>query len=127
MLDELCLEAQFRLDGFGEQELSAFFALTDANRDYVASVYSRDEDTSYRPDKDGVLSVRCVLPVQTMLPGAYQLECGLFDRDGQCQYWLDTGRRVTVDSVLFNGRSFDGRSGYATHRGHWSRGSQAIR
>ncbi|MDJ0652848.1 MAG: ABC transporter ATP-binding protein [Xanthomonadales bacterium] len=124
VLDELCLDARFRLEGSGQQELSAFFALTDANRDYVASVYSRDEDTSFRPDQDGILSVRCVFPFHSMLPGTYQLECGLFDRDGQCQYWLDTGRRLTVDRVLFNGRSFDGRGGYATHRGRWSGGSR---
>ncbi len=119
VLNAVEVTAIFLADATIREEFSAFICFTDYEKNYHGSMFSRDESTYFSFDMNGKMRVRCCLSFHTLLPGNYRLEVGLFNKQGECKLWVETGYEFEVTGELFNGNAFDGRGGYATHRGMW--------
>jgi lipopolysaccharide transport system ATP-binding protein len=105
-------------------EYSVFFCFVDTNKNYYSSMYSRDESLFYVFDESYELKINCKLNSHSFLPGKLRVEAGIFDKFGECQFWVDTGYDIEISEEMFNGGFFDGRGGYATTRGTWCNKSQ---
>ncbi|MBW4444603.1 MAG: ABC transporter ATP-binding protein [Plectolyngbya sp. WJT66-NPBG17] len=119
VLNSLEITAIFLASETINEEFSVFICFTDYEKNYHGSLFSRDEALYFGFDSNGKMRVRCRLEFHTLLPGNFRLEVGLFSKQGECKIWVETGYEIEVTGELFNGSGFDGRGGYATHRGNW--------
>lgn len=121
VLDELKVRIMYISNNeLQHNEFSVFICFTDSYDYYYCTVFSRDESIFYK-FLENKLDITCTLPFHTFLPGKYKLEVGLISKYGGIELWIKTDKEILVVPELFNGSSFDNRSGYSTSRGNWSR------